>query len=64
MSNKYKFDCAICYDLIKAAQKDDVNSHEKFFQRYSPAVYNLALRITSQKKTFEDVLQNTFIHRL
>ncbi len=64
MSIKSTFDSVACDKLIKAAQKGDMESHEVIFRQFSPAVYNLALRITSQKQAAEDILQNTFINVL
>lgn len=64
MNIKSTFDCVTCEKIIKAAQKGDMESHEVIFRQFSPMVYNLALRITSQKQAAEDILQNTFINVL
>lgn len=47
--------------LIRLCQKGDSKAQYGLYRLYSKAMYNIALRMTGEKETAEDILQDSFI---
>lgn len=48
-------------DLVKALQAGDQAAYVQMVERYSPTIYNLALRMMGTREEAEEVLQETFL---
>ena len=48
-------------ELVKLCKKGDAKAQFKLYKLYSKAMYNIAVRMTSDKGTAEDVLQDAFV---
>ena len=48
-------------ELVKRAKKGDSEAFAELVERYSPRIYNLALRMMRNRQDAEDVLQETFL---
>ncbi len=48
-------------DLIRALQARDQSAYAELVERYSPTIYNLALRMMNDREEAEEVLQETFL---
>jgi len=47
--------------LVKLCKKSDAKAQFKLYKLYSKAMYNIAIRMTSDHGTAEDVIQDSFI---
>jgi RNA polymerase sigma-70 factor (ECF subfamily) len=47
--------------LVQALKAGDEAAYVKMVERYSPTIYNLALRMTGNREEAEEVLQETFL---
>lgn len=47
--------------LIKLCKKGDAKAQFKLYKLYSRGMYNVALRMTNDRGTAEDILQDAFI---
>ena len=48
-------------ELVRRAKQGDAKAFAALVQRYSPRIYNLALRMMRNREDAEDVLQETFL---
>lgn len=48
-------------DLVKALKAGDQAAYVQMVERYSPTIYNLALRMMGTREEAEEVLQETFL---
>jgi RNA polymerase sigma-70 factor (ECF subfamily) len=48
-------------DLVQALKRGDEAAYAELVERYSPIIYNLALRLMGDREEAEEVLQETFI---
>lgn len=47
--------------LIRLCKKGDEKAQYQLYRSYSMAMYNIAIRMTGEKETAEDVIQDSFI---
>ncbi len=48
-------------DLIQALRAGDQSAYAELVERYSPTIYNLALRMMNDREEAEEILQETFL---
>jgi len=47
--------------LVKLCKKGDAKAQYQLYKLYSKAMFNLAIRMTNEKMTAEDILQDSFV---
>jgi len=61
MSKNKGFQQEISTELIRQAQRKDMNAFEQIYVTYADACYGLALRICGQPAVAEDIVQESFM---